>query len=246
MAMTYPVPPRCTLTRRSIWGLLLLAGCSTTQSIRVHEHDAGGFAPWSDAPTLYRLAPGDRVKVDVLLTPELAQEVVVEPDGRLSLKAIGRVQVQNLTLDQAQVVVEAAARANLRRPVVTLALTDAKAARVIVAGSVQRPGVYPLPAHASPLEAVTLAGGLLPESRMDEVVILRQRPGARAMVRTVDLRRLVSTGSERDSLLLASEDVVYVPRSRIAEFDLWVEENINRALPFSRSVDFTNVATVKP
>ena len=235
------------MTRRAVCGLLLLAGaCSTTQTIRVREYNPQGFAPWSDAPIAYHLAPGDRVHVDFLLTPELTQDAIVEPDGHLGLKVAGRVLVQNLTLDQAQVAVERAAAAHLLHPLVTLALTDPRAARVIVGGAVQRPGAYPLPAHASPLEAVTLAGGLLPESRMDEVVILRQRPGARAMLRTVDLRRLISTGAAQDSVTLASEDLVYVPRSRIAEFDLWIDENINRALPFSRSVDFTNVATVKP
>ena len=235
------------MTRRAALSLLLLAGaCSTTQSISVRERAPHAFAPWSDAPVAYRLAPGDRVRVDFLLTPELTQDAIVEPDGHLGLKVAGRVQVQNLSLDQAQVAVAEAAASRLLHPMVTLALTDPRAARLIVAGAVQRPGVYPLPAHAAALEAVALAGGFLPESRMDEVVILRQRPGAQPMVRTLNLRRFVSTGSARDSVVLASEDVVYVPRSRIAEFDLWVDENINRALPFSRSVDYTNVATVKP
>lgn len=226
--------------------LLLSTGCSTTQSIGVRPHEPGRFAAWSDAPIAYRLAPGDRVRVEFLLTPELTQDALVEPDGRLGLKVAGRVSVQNLTMEEAQAAIARAASERLLHPMVTLSLTDPRAARLIVAGAVARPGVYPLPAHASPLEAVALAGGLLPESRMDEVVILRQRPGARAMVRTVDLRRFVSTGSARDSLALASEDIVYVPKSRIAEFDLWVDENITRALPFSRSVDYTNVATVKP
>jgi hypothetical protein len=31
-----------------------------------------------------------------------------------------------------------------------------------------------------------------------------------------------------------------VPRSRIAEVNLWIDQNINRLLPFSRSVSWTN------
>ena len=234
------------IRRAAFTVLLLFSGCSTTQSIAVHQREPHAFAPWSDAAVAYRLAPGDRLRVDFLLTPELNEDAIVEPDGCLGLKVAGRVQVQNLNLDQAQNAVVRAAAAHLLHPIVTLTLTDPRAARIIVAGAVQRPGVYPLPAHAAPFEAVALAGGLLPESRMDEVVVLRQRPGAQAMVRTVNLRRFVSTGSGRDSVLLASEDIVYVPRSRIADFDLWVDENINRTLPFSRSFDYTNVATVKP
>lgn len=90
-----------------------------------------------------------------------------------------------------------------------------------------------------------LAGGFSPESRMDEVVIIRQRPDRAPMLRTVDLRRFVSNGAPGESILLASEDIVFVPRSRIAEVNLWVDQNINRLLPFSRSVSYTNAEGVR-
>ena len=85
-----------------------------------------------------------------------------------------------------------------------------------------------------------MAGGLLSEARMDQVVLLRAPPGGGpAMLRTVDLRRFVSTGDAEDRVALAPEDVVFVPRSHIAEVDLWVDENINKLLPFNRDLAFT-------
>lgn len=218
---------------------VILAGCSTTQSIHVQPQAAQAFAPWSDQAPAYRLGSGDRLKVDFLLTPELSQDAVVEPDGAVALKAIGRVPAQNMTLDQFQAQVLSLSSQRLTHPMVTVALSEPKAARIIVGGQVGRPGVYPLPARATTLEAVMLAGGLLPESRMDQVVVLRQRPGAPPMLRTVDLRAFVSRGAGRESITLASEDIVFVPRSRIAEIDLWIDENINKLLPFSRSVGYT-------
>lgn len=134
---------------------------------------------------------------------------------------------------------ERVAAARLLHPIVTVALSEPRAARIIVGGQVARPGVFPLPARATTLEAVMLAGGLLPESRMDQVVVLRQRSDGPPMLRTVDLRAFVARGAARESIALASEDIVFVPRSRIAEIDLWVEENINRLLPFSRGVSYT-------
>jgi protein involved in polysaccharide export with SLBB domain len=220
--------------------LLLLAACSTTQDIRPVEREPQGFAAWSDAAPAYRLGVGDRLKVDFLMTPEMAQEASVEPDGFISLRAAGRVEAQNRTAAELETAVAAAARPGLRHPVVTLSVTEARAARVIVGGAVMRPGVYPLPARPSTLEAVMLAGGFSPESRMDQVVVIRQRPDGASMLRTVDLRRFVSSGAPGESVALASEDIVFVPRSRIAEVNLWIDQNINRLLPFSRSVSWTN------
>ena len=231
------------LTRRGalvLLGVAGLAGCSTTQSVRPRENRAHAFSPWVDRPPLYRLGAGDKIKVDFLLTPELSEETVVGPDGYVSLRVAGRVAAQNLSPAQLQVAIQQAASTYLRDPIVTVSVADAKSARVMVGGSVQKPGVYPLPPRATPMEAVLLAGGLLPEARMDQVVVLRAAPnGGPAMLRTVDLRRFVSEGTADAHFALESEDIVFVPRSKIAELDLWIDENINKLLPFNRDVGFS-------
>jgi polysaccharide biosynthesis/export protein PslD len=219
------------------WGL---AGCSTTQDIRPRERSPHAFSPWTDAPPTYRLGAGDRVKVGYLMTPELDEEAVVGPDGFIALRAAGRVPAQNRTPSQLQNDVAQAARAYLKTPVVTVTVVDARSARVLVGGSVQKPGVYPLPARATPMEAILLAGGFLPEARMDQVVVLRSppQPGP-AMLRTDNLRRFVESGDAADRTALAPEDIVFVPRSRIAELDLWMDENVNKLLPFNRDIGFS-------
>lgn len=230
-----------TTRRLLVAGLgLTLSGCGTTQSLTPREREPHRFAPWSDAAPAYRLGVGDRLKVDYLLTPELTQEVSVEPDGFVSLRVAGRLAAQNLTPAALEAAVREASAHRLRQPIVSLSVIEARSARVVVGGAVQRPGVYPLPARASTLEAVMLAGGFSPESRMDQVVVIRQRPGRDAMLRTVDLRRFVERGEAETGIALASEDIVFVPRSRIAEVDLWVDQYVNRLLPFSRSVSLTN------
>jgi protein involved in polysaccharide export with SLBB domain len=218
---------------------LALLGCSTTQSIHPRELRPQAFAPWSDAPVPYRLGAGDKVKVEFLLTPEMDEEVTVAPDGSVGLRAAGRLSVQNDTLDEFQQAVEAAARRNLQNPVVTVGIVAANSARIIVGGAVEKPGVYPLPPRGSPFEAVMLAGGLTPESRMDEVVVLRRRPDNVMMMRTVDLNRFIAKADARESLALAPEDIIFVPRSHVAEVNLWIDENINKTLPFSRSANYT-------
>ncbi|WP_428152367.1 polysaccharide biosynthesis/export family protein [Brevundimonas sp.] len=237
-----------TLIRRlAVVGLaLILTACGTTQSISPREREPHRFAPWSDAAPAYRLGVGDRLKVDYLLTPELTQDAVVEPDGFVSLRVAGRLAAQNLTPSELERTVREASALRLRQPIVSLSVTEARSARIIVGGAVQRPGVYPLSARASTLEAIMLAGGFSPESRMDQVVVIRQRPGVPAMLRTIDLRRFVESGGADSGIALASEDIVFVPRSRIAEVDLWIDQYVNRLLPFSRSISYTNTYGAVP
>lgn len=230
-----------TLSRRAVVAsALTLAGCGTTQSIRPVEREPQGFAAWSDAAPTYRLGVGDQLKIDYLLTPEMSQEAVVEPDGYVSLRAAGRVAGQGRTAAELEAAVTQASNARLRQPIVALSVTEARAARIVVGGAVGRPGVYPLSSRATVMEAVMLAGGFSPESRMDQVVVIRQRPDGPAMLRTVDLRRFAATGASGEAIALASEDLIFVPRSRIAEVNQWIDQYVNRLLPFSRSISYTN------
>ncbi len=230
------------LTRRValLGASAVLAACSTTQTIRPVENHPHAFSPWSDTPPPYRLGAGDVIRVEFLYTPELSEQTVVGPDGYIALPVTGRISAQNLTPDQLQQAIVQAAGSNLDSPVVTVALLEAKSARIIVAGAVGRPGVFPLSPRATPLEAVTLAGGFLPEARMDEVVLLRAPPSpGPVMLKTVNLTRFVAQGDAEDRVALAPEDIVFVPRSHIAEVNLWIDENINKLLPFGRGVDFS-------
>jgi len=58
------------------------------------------------------------------------------------------------------------------------------------------------------------------------------------MLRTVDLQAFMSGKDITGDVPLAPGDIVFVPRSRIAEVGLWVEQAINRILPFSRSFSY--------
>jgi polysaccharide biosynthesis/export protein PslD len=217
--------------------VLLLAGC-TTQTTTPRQADGAAFETWSDASPAYRFGPADRIKVEFLLTPEAGEDVVVGPDGFIGLRVAGRVRAQGLTAEQLQDAVTLASARNLTHPIVTVSLLDAGSARIIVGGQVSRPGVYKLVGRDSPFEAVMMAGGFLPESRMDEVVLIRRNADNHPMLRTVDLQHYVNTGDLGASVPLQAGDVVFVPRTRVAEAGLWVDQVLNKLLPFSKSLNY--------
>jgi protein involved in polysaccharide export with SLBB domain len=86
----------------------------------------------------------------------------------------------------------------------------------------------------TPLQAVMAAGGFLPTARLDSVVLVRQNGGPESLLaRKVDLGRVVHKG-EPEQVMLLPQDVVFVPRTGIANANVWVRQHITDLLPFLR------------
>ncbi len=229
------------VTRACFLALVLLAAACTGQSLdpKPSSGELNGFATWSDEVPAYQVGPGDRLQVKYLLTPEMDEETIVTPDGSVGLRAAGQVKVVGLTMEQLDRLVEERSRRWLLAPRVTVSLKEAGAARVYVGGSVARPGAYPLTGRLGALEAVLQAGGFDSEARYSQVVLLRRNADNRPMLRTLDLRSLIQAGAPDADMPLVAGDIVYVPRSEIAELNLWIDQFINRVLPFQRGFSYT-------
>jgi protein involved in polysaccharide export with SLBB domain len=233
------------MRRRGWLGLMALTACApgtdnfgTTQSLSVQESLPEGFAPWTDGPIPYRFGAGDRVKVQFLLTPEVNEVALVAPDGSIGLRTAGRVEVAGRTTEEVAEAVTRASRRVLTNPIVTVSLEEAGAAVAFVGGSVRRAGAYPVGGRRGVAEMITLAGGLDEAARMDQVVLIRRSPQDRPMLRTVNLRGFIAGMDATGDVPLVAGDIVFVPRSRIAEVGLWVDQAINRIVPFSRSFSY--------
>ena len=234
------------MRRLATWLLLLgLAACSggtdplgTTASIRPVPNQPQGFAAWTDTPPTYRFGPGDKIKVQYLLTPELGEDALIAPDGTIGLRAAGHVQAAGRSAEDLEKEVAQASRGMLTHPVVTVSLDDPAASAVYVGGQVKRPGAYPINGRRGALEAVLLAGGFDPEARVDEVVLIRRSPTDRPMLRTVNLQDFLQTGGGGEVPLFPG-DIVFVPRNRISEVDLWIDQFINKFLPFNKAFSYT-------
>lgn len=224
---------------------LLLAACAPgtnnfgiTQSISVREQLPEGFAAWTDTPPPYRFGPSDRVRVQFLLTPEVGETALVAPDGAIVLRVAGRVPAAGLTGAELEAAVAAASRRILTNPIVTVGLEEAGAAVAFVGGSVRRAGAYPVTGRRGIAEMIALAGGLEDVARMDQIVLIRRSPEDRPMLRTVNLQDFISGASVGGDVPLTAGDIVFVPRTRLAELGLWVDQALNRLIPFNRTFSY--------
>jgi protein involved in polysaccharide export with SLBB domain len=184
-----------------------------------------GYADWSDQEPEYRFYPGDQIDVTVPSAPELARTgVIVQPDGRITLPLIAPVMAADRTVAELQATLAQAYASQLLRPEVVIQIKTVTPLKVFVGGEVGTPGVFDMPGDINSLQAVIQAGGFKTTAKLDRVVIIRRGPGGRAMMRTVNLQSALKSAGGVDLVPLRRFDIVYVPRSNIAEAGLFMQQ----------------------
>ena len=175
-----------------------------------------------DASTLdYRVGGYDVLDIEVYEEEDLSRKnVPVSADGHISFPLIGRLYVENLTtseietrisdlLAQGQFVLDAH---------VSVTVIDYKSRQFMVLGSVKLPGTYPLKAKERVLDAVSRAGGVDFEQGGSHAVIIRTvNPGTghaeEKIAIRIDLPGLLKGGDQASNLVLAANDLLYIPRA---------------------------------
>lgn len=187
------------------------------------------YATWTDYEPDYRFYPGDELEVSVPSAPELTKTVTVQPDGRITLPLVGPVMAADRTIGQLQASISQAYSTQLLRPHVDV---TAKAAplKVFVGGEVGNPGVIDLNGDADALRAIIQAGDFRNTADRTGVFIIRRGPDGRGMIRRADLLRGLSR-AEADLVPLRRYDIVYVPRSGVAEANLHMQQYFRDMLP---------------
>lgn len=196
--------------------------------------DAWSGAIPADAP--YLLAPGDRLEVIVRTAPELSRELVIAPDGRIHMPLAGSVMAMALTPDELATLLRQALYSELIDPDLDVVATEFASQKVFVGGEVAAPGMFDLPGQIDPYQAIVMAGGLTRDAQAGNVLLIRRLPGGEVRSTLIDVRAGLSNPGSAGWLPLRRFDVLYVPRSRIAEQNQFAAQYIRDALPLPFSL----------
>lgn len=194
-----------------------------------------GYADWSDEEPSYRFYPGDEVEVSVPSAPELNKSAVVQPDGRISLPLINPVMAADRTIDELQGSITQAYSGQLLRPYAQVTVKSTTPLKVFVGGEVKNPGVLDMAGDGDALRAIIQAGGFTNGAKRNQIVIIRRGADGRAMMRTANLLQGLTSPGSADLVPLRRFDVVYVPRSGVAEAGLFMQQYFRDLLPVSFS-----------
>lgn len=218
-----------------VLGTGLIAGAAGARGLfnakeKMPQAQGIAFATWTDEEPLYLFYPGDKIEIDVAGAPELSRTTAVGPDGRVTMPLIGGVMAAYRSVPQLQAEIGEKYRTVLRNPEVSVLPGDTVAMQVMVGGEVKNPGWVPMTGELDALQAVMAAGGPLHTAKMHEVVIIRRRRDGAAMRQIVDLQDPLS-GHAAQMTALRRYDIVYVPRTSVAEAGVFVEQWINNLIP---------------
>ena len=107
----------------------------------------------------YVIGPEDVLSITFWRDKELsADDVVVRPDGKISLPLLKDVEVAGYTPEQLTVALVKAASKYIAQPNVTVIVKEINSRKVFIIGQVSKPGAFPLTSDMTVLQLIALAG----------------------------------------------------------------------------------------
>jgi len=168
--------------------------------------------------TPYRLQVGDQLAIRFLFNPELNEQVVVRPDGMISTGAAQDVPAYNRTPAELTARLRALYQNLLTRPTMSVIVQGIAPTRIYVGGEVAQPGEMVTPGPALTLsQAIARAGGLKASGAAGQIFIIRRGPGDHPQLLATRYRDVTQARDAGADVRLANFDVVYVPKTGIAD-----------------------------
>jgi polysaccharide biosynthesis/export protein len=191
----------------------------------------------------YLLGPADIVMVTVFGIEELkSKELTLDSEGKISLPFINTVPLIGLTPREAEIKISALYEASImKNPQVSVSVKDYRSQFINVLGAVVKPGTYQLTRRAFLVDALAMAGGLLPDKAESKAMVHRSAQSASAQAESVpsvesngtieiSLEKLLEKGEAGLNIPIYAGDVILIPE-RVERF-YYVLGDVNRGGAF--------------
>ena len=213
---------------------VLLTACGTVDTGSMQQAPAepqlGAGAP----PAPYLIQVGDVLDIRLPLSPELDDEVTVRPDGHLSTTVVGDAPAAGHTVPELEASLEQAYLRLLKAPHLSVIVKEAQPIRVYVAGQVASPGEFKADGGAVTLsQAIARAGGIKLAGDGARIFILRRGADGKPVFLATRYGAVAGGIDPAADVRLAPYDVVFVPRTGIAEGYEYFNQYLQQFVPVS-------------
>jgi polysaccharide export outer membrane protein len=121
----------------------------------------------------YKIGEQDVLNITVWKEPQLSGQVVVRPDGKISVPLIDEVQAAGLTPLELQDVLLEKFRPFLAVPKVSVSVREVNSRKVYVIGQVNHTGTFHINNNTTVLQVLTDAGGLRDYANPKKIYVMR-------------------------------------------------------------------------
>jgi polysaccharide export outer membrane protein len=159
----------------------------------------------------YRIGPGDALSVVFWRDRDMSADVVVRPDGRITLPVLNEVDVVGLTTEELREKITTLGRKYVTDPRVSIVVRQIKSRYVFITGKINRPGPYALYGPTTVLQLIAMAGGLRDYADANNIVVIRNDGKGKQVSHRFDYKRVAKGGDLEQNLTLQPGDTVVVP-----------------------------------
>jgi polysaccharide biosynthesis/export protein len=183
-----------------------------------------------EMPARITLKSGDVLEIKFAYAGQFNENQTVRPDGKIEMQLIGEVVAEGKTPSELRDELINLYTPQLKHPELAVVVRGLYERRVYVGGEVNKPGAVDIPGEMTALEAIMLAGGFnLERAEVQSVIVARNKDG-RWVGQALDFKDALE-GREAQPFYLQPRDIVYVPRTTIADVDQWMQQHLWRLLP---------------
>jgi len=213
----------------------MVAGCGGGN--RVYEQ-VGDEVTWSDLDPdsipasreadSYYIGYGDVLDVNFLYETKYSrEEIKVRPDGRITYPLAGEMFVAGMSPAGLDSVLTARFSEIVLDPQITVIVRDFQPQMVYVLGEVGTPGDYEYVRDMTLTKALAVAYGYTHDARKSNVLVIRRIAEDHIIGIEVNIDAILSKNDFSLDIPLRPFDIVYVPKSRIATTEQFIERVFN-------------------
>jgi polysaccharide export outer membrane protein len=162
-------------------------------------------------PPDYRLGPEDVLDIAVWREDTLKGQFLVRPDGYISFPLAGEVLAEGRLASEIREDIVGKLSKFLSDPVVSVTVVKVAAQKIYVIGRVAKPGEFVSGRYIDVLQALSMAGGLTPFAKPNDIRIMRKLPGGKQQVLPFRYNDVVKGKELEQNIILKPGDVVVVP-----------------------------------
>ena len=166
-------------------------------------------------PNDFLLGPEDVLIVTVWKNQDLSREVVIRPDGMISMPLIGDVSAANVTANSLAKRISDRLVEYMASPIVSVQVKDVNSYFIYVMGEISKPGKYPLKSYANVMQGISLAGGFTVFAKKNKIKVLRVTANSSGEKHQVEIPvqydDILKGNATVGNFYLKSGDVIVVP-----------------------------------